>query len=557
MRFPRASGVLLHPTSLPGRFGIGDLGQSSHEFVAFLQHAGQRWWQILPLGPTGSGNSPYQSHSSFAGNPHLISPEGLVAEGWLPRTELEDPPEFDPERVLYARVGRFKSRLLRRAFASFSLSEPAFLEFEERESAWLEDFALFMAVKQHTKGLPWFEWEPELVRRKASALQRWRGKLDREINYHKFVQFVFEKQWNELRGKCAEAGVKLIGDIPIFVAHDSADVWSRPDLFFLDRVGRPTVVAGVPPDYFSKTGQLWGNPLYRWEVHQREGFAWWMERIGSLLNRVDLIRIDHFRGFEAYWEVPGRARTAVNGRWVPGPGASFFEALQERYPELPLIAEDLGVITPAVDQLRDQFQLPGMRVLQFGFATDSEAQKHLPHRYIPHCVAYTGTHDNDTAVGWLTSQHVASTQSADEIAAERAYALRYVSSRGGDFSWQMIRLVLGSVADTVIVPLQDVLGLDSRARMNIPGKPKGNWEWRFRSSQLSAAVKDTLAELTATYARWNGAIPAAFDPHATPLPPGPRLRRAREQPVRGNSVAGTGSSRPGQSGKKTSAIADR
>ncbi len=316
-----------------------------------------------------------------------------------------------------------------------------------------------------------------------------------------------------LRKRCAEKSVYLIGDIPIFVAHDSADVWSRPDLFFLDAQGRTTVQAGVPPDYFSQTGQLWGNPLYRWEAHQKEGFAWWIDRLAALLKWVDRIRVDHFRGFEAYWEVNGKAKTAEKGRWVEAPGTAFFKALQQRFVDLPLIAEDLGLITPQVEALRDEFGLPGMRVLQFGFSSSAADEKHLPHEFIPHCLVYTGTHDNDTTRGWLLSKHAQTTLSAEQVRTERAYALRYLASTGKEFHWDMIRLAISSIAEIAIIPLQDTLGLDSSARMNIPGKAEGNWGWRFRAGQLTAKVKDRLASLTALYSRWNGAAPARFDPH--------------------------------------------
>jgi 4-alpha-glucanotransferase len=424
-----------------------------------------------------------------------------------------------------------------------------------------------MALKEESGGSPWFAWESDLIARKSSALARCRDRLATSMRYHQFIQYVFYGQWKSLRKRCAESNIGLIGDIPIFVAHDSADVWARPDLFFLDKKGRPTCVSGVPPDFFSRTGQLWGNPLYRWDVHEQEGFAWWINRLNVLLGQVDMIRIDHFRGLEAYWEVPGKAKTAVNGRWVPGPGAAFFRALQHRFVDLPLIAEDLGMITPAVEALRDQFQLPGMRILQFGFNSSLDGEKHLPHRFVPHCLVYTGTHDNDTAVGWLKSAQVQSTQSAAEVQAERAYALRYLGTSGDEFHWDMIRLAFSSIADIAIVPHQDILGLDSRARMNIPGKAEGNWSWRFRTDQLSDGLKQRLADLTATYSRWNGTPPDRLDPHHVPATGRENLRpksigevmagrRRRGQVKTGTKVtppAGSASNKRGPSHTKVKA----
>jgi 4-alpha-glucanotransferase len=519
MRSPRSSGVLVHPSSLPGKFGIGDLGPQARTLVDFLAETGQRWWQLLPLGPTAGMNSPYQSLCSFAGNPLLISPEWMVERGWLAPRDLPARPGLPGDRVDFPGVSRLKETLLRRAFDQAPDDDPAMGSFVSENAGWLDDYALFMALKGESRGKPWFQWPPELVGRKSSALARWRLRLASEVRFHQFVQFLFDMQMKELRKYCSEKAIGLIGDVPIFVAHDSADVWARPDLFYLDRRGHPTYVAGVPPDYFSATGQLWGNPLYRWDVHAAEGYAWWIERIAALLRQVDMIRIDHFRGFEAYWEVPGSAKTAAKGRWVPGPAAAFFHALQKRFADLPLIAEDLGLITPAVRALRDEFDLPGMRVLQFGFDASAEAEEHLPHRYVAHCVAYTGTHDNDTTVGWITSRHVHTTQSREVVGAERAYALRYAGTTSvRDFHWDMIRLALASVADIAIIPMQDILGLDSRARMNVPGEPEGNWAWRYLAEQLTQEAKARLANMTAVYSRWNGTPPKALDPHHVPDP---------------------------------------
>jgi 4-alpha-glucanotransferase len=518
MRLPRASGVLLHPTSLPGRHGIGDLGAEAHAFVDFLAATGQRYWQMLPVGPTGFGNSPYQSHSSFAGNPLLIDLEDLVERGWLAPEACRDHPPLPADRVDFDAVAALKDRLLHQAFEGFKRKgkDPHLEEFKHANGIWLDDYAFYHALKDAHGGLPWFEWEPGLLARDASACDLWRDRVADAVGYHEFVQFVFELQWQKLRAACREKGLMFIGDLPIFVAHDSADVWARPELFYLDERRRPLVVAGVPPDYFSETGQLWGNPLYRWDVHAADDYGWWVERLRLLLGRVDIVRIDHFRGFEGYWEIPAGAETAASGKWVPGPGRGFFESLRRRLGSLPLIAEDLGMITPAVEALRDEFGLPGMRVLQFGFGPDAGADKELPHGFVPHCVAYTGTHDNDTTKGWFTRADVATTQSPEEIEAERTFALRYLDTGGDEIHWDMIRLLFGSVADTVIVPLQDILGLDSRARMNLPGTAEGNWTWRFQKDQLDRRTAERLAEKTAIYSRWNGALPEGMNPRKDP-----------------------------------------
>jgi 4-alpha-glucanotransferase len=518
MRLPRASGVLLHPTSLPGRQGIGDLGPEAQAFVDLLAATGQRWWQTLPLGPTGSGNSPYQSHSSFAGNPLLIDVQDLVQRGWLtPEAALIDP-RLRVDHVDFDAVAALKQGSLRLAFEGFKAKgdDPHFEEFITANRAWLDDYVFYQSLKDVHGGLPWYQWERELIERKPAALARWRERLIEGTRYHEFVQYAFESQWQTLREHCKKQGVMLIGDLPIFVAHDSADVWANLELFYLDERGQPLVVAGVPPDYFSETGQLWGNPLYRWDAHAADDYAWWATRLRFLLGRVDIVRIDHFRGFEAYWEIPAGSETAAPGRWVEGPGSKFFEALRRRLGNLPLIAEDLGLITPGVEALRDEFSLPGMRVLQFGFAADAGADKHLPHRLPHHCVVYTGTHDNDTTLGWFTSTHVATTQSWDEILAERAFARRYMNTKGDEIHWDMIRLAFSSVADTAIIPLQDILGLDNRARMNLPGKAEGNWGWRFRPGQIDRRAHDQLAELTAVFSRWNGAVPPHLDPRYCP-----------------------------------------
>lgn len=495
MRLPRSSGILLHPTSLPGRFGIGDLGNEAYQFVDFLVGAGQKLWQIMPLGPTGYGDSPYQSFSSFAGNPLLISPELLAEEGLLSQSDLDTVPDFPEGRVDYGPVIAFKQALLRRAYERFQAQaaptrRAAFRAFCRRHAAWLDDFALFMALKEAHRGTVWSSWEKDIASRQPEALQAWTQKLADSIEAHKFAQYLFFTQWLALKDYANAFGIRIIGDIPIFVAYDSADVWAHPELFYLDENGQPTVVAGVPPDFFSETGQLWGNPLYRWEVLAQDGYAWWIERVRATLRLVDIIRLDHFRGFEGYWEVPFGEPTAVKGRWVKGPGAALFQALQDALGPLPIIAEDLGVITPEVEAIRDQFDFPGMKVLQFAFAT-TPADPFLPHNFLRNCVVYTGTHDNDTTLGWF--------QTAPP--AERAFALKYTGSTGEEFNWDLIRLALASVADTAIIPLQDVLGIGSEGRMNLPGRASGNWAWRYLPGSLTPEIQERLRELTEIYGR--------------------------------------------------------
>lgn len=514
MELPRACGILLHPTSLPGRYGIGDLGPEAHRFLDWLAETGQTWWQTLPLGPVGYGGSPYQSPSSFAGNPLLISLDRLAERGWLDPKELAALPDVPPGRVDYDDAARRKEEWLRRAFRGFVAAgnDPGFDAFWNEHRAWLDDYVFFQALRDAHNGAPWYEWEPELVHRRPETLARWRDRVAEGIRYHEFVQYAFETQWQELRTAGKERGIRFIGDVPIFVAHDSADVWAHPDLYHLDDHGRPTIMAGVPPDFFSEDGQLWGNPLYNWEAHKRDGFAWWLLRLRSLLGRVDVVRIDHFRGFEAFWAVPAGSKTAATGEWLPAPGRQFFQAVREELGTVPLIAEDLGIITPEVEALRDDFGMPGMVVIQFGFDADPDMEKYLPHRYIRHCIAYTGTHDNDTTYGWHHSQEVTTTQPREEVEGARAFARRYANSDGSEIHWDMMRVLFASVADTVIIPMQDVLGLDSDARMNFPGKAQGNWSWRFRPEQVDRRVTDRLAELTALFGRWNGPIPPERNP---------------------------------------------
>jgi 4-alpha-glucanotransferase len=506
MNFPRASGILLHPTSLPGPYGVGDMGPEAYKFVDFLVAAGQTIWQVLPLGPTGYGDSPYACYSAFAGNTLLISPEQLVADGLLAASDLADLPVFSPESVDFTAIHDFKDALLRRAFARFKQADdaklqPAFVEFCERETAWLDDYALFRALKDAQGGVAWNDWEPALVRRDPASLAGARRELSTEIEAQKFYQFLFFRQWFALKAVCNRRGIKVVGDIPIFVAHDSADVWTNPDQFKLNEDGTPIVVAGVPPDYFSLTGQLWGNPLYNWERMRADGFKWWLERVAATLHTVDIVRIDHFRGFAACWEIPGGDKTAERGRWVTAPGRELFTAIHQALGELPIIAEDLGVITPDVEALRDDFGFPGMRILQFGFSSDSKNMD-LPHNYHKNVVVYTGTHDNDTAVGWFQSVAGAgSTRDAEQIEREKEFCLKYLGTNGTEIHWDFIRAVLASVANTAVVPLQDVLGLGTAARMNLPNSISGNWAWRMKPGVLTEQIAKRLRDLTTVYGR--------------------------------------------------------
>jgi 4-alpha-glucanotransferase len=498
MSFPRSSGILLHPTSLPGRFGIGDLGTEALLFLDFLAGSKQIWWQVLPLGPTGYGDSPYQSFSAFAGNPLLISPDRLVEQGLLYFSDLKNAPAFPRDKVDYGPVIDFKMALLKRSFENFkAVARPDIQEefeiFCRDNSAWLEDFALFMALKEAHGGAAWYTWEPDIAARQPDAVWRWSQVQADAIQRHRYLQYQFFKQWATLKRAANERGIRFIGDIPIFVAHDSTDVWANPELFYLDTAGQPTIVAGVPPDYFSETGQLWGNPLYRWDVLKANGYAWWIDRVKATLATVDVARMDHFRGFEAYWEVPAAEKTAIHGRWVKGPGADLFHALRFAFKvhHLPIIAEDLGIITPEVVALRDQFELPGMKILQFAFS-GGVAKMEAPYMYPRNCVVYTGTHDNDTALGWFN------TSSAPE---ERELALKYLGTDGHEFNWDFIRLALSSVADLAVIPLQDALGLDTEARMNYPSRAGGNWGWRYVPSALTPEIRGRLAEMIEIYGR--------------------------------------------------------
>ncbi|MDD4736995.1 MAG: 4-alpha-glucanotransferase [Kiritimatiellae bacterium] len=499
----RNSGVLLHPTSLPGPYGLGEIGPEAYRFADVLNEMGQGLWQMLPLGPTSYGDSPYQSPSTFAGNHLLISLDLLVKDGLLSPDKPAKLPEFPLTHVDYGWVIPERMQILRSVCRTFSRKaseavQKRFNRFCRHNAYWLDDYALFMAIKEAHGNGPFVEWPTELIRREETALAKARTKYKTPIRDVKIMQFLFHDQWERLRKYCAEKGVQIVGDIPIFVAHDSADVWAHPELFYVDEdTGRLQVQAGVPPDYFSATGQLWGNPLYRWEAHQSTGYAWWMQRLRKVFEMVDIVRIDHFRGFEAYWEVPADAENAINGQWVKGPNHHLFTVLRDQMGTLPIIAEDLGVITPEVERLRDDFELPGMNILQFAFGNDEKAEAFRPHNYKPNSVAYTGTHDNDTTVGWFNSQPGPnSTRSANDIARERATVLDYLRTSGDQIEWDMISLASRSQANTAIAPLQDIMGLGSEARMNTPGKPDGNWQWRFSWDMLPEEKRTRLRAIS-------------------------------------------------------------
>ncbi len=506
MEYERASGVLLHPTSFPGPYGIGDLGAEAYRFVDFLAQTGQKLWQILPLAPTGYGDSPYAAFSAFAGNPLLISPDLLREQNLLTGEDLQDLPTFSASKIEFGPLIEWKMALLRHSFEHFKQAandqfKAELAQFEQNNAEWLEDFALFMAVKQAHGGITWSDWETDIVLRRPAALSEWREKEADEIAFQKYNQFLFFRQWFNLKQYANERNIKVIGDVPIFVAYDSADVWAHPELFYLDQHGHSTLVAGVPPDYFSATGQYWGNPLYRWDVLAASGYEWWIKRFQQAFQVIDILRLDHFRGFEAFWEIPANPeQSAVNGQWVKGPGSAFFEAIQAAIGERPIIAEDLGVITPEVVAIRRAAGLPGMRVIQFAFgAFDTDAtDPYLPHNFEQNIVVYTGTHDNDTTAGWFS----AATQ------LERESVLNYLDLppdspiSPAEIAWKMVRLAWGSVANLAIVPLQDLLGLGSEARMNTPGRADGNWGWRYQPDSLSDELRARLTNITLIFARY-------------------------------------------------------
>ena len=494
----RASGILLHPTSLPSKYGIGDLGKQAYNFIDFLSASSQQVWQILPIGPTGFGNSPYLSYSALAGNHLLISLEKLVENELLSQADLESLPEYPLDRVDFDLVIQTKRPLLDKASQNFKTKaskkqQKEFEEFCTTHTYWLEDYALFMAIKEHLKDASWHTWDEDIARRKPEAIKKWSDRLSSQIYFYKFTQFEFFTQWKSLKQYANKLGIKIFGDIPIYVAHDSVDVWANSDIFCLDpKTGEPASMAGVPPDYFSATGQLWGNPVYNWKKLQETNFQWWVQRIEGMLDYVDIMRIDHFRAFEAYWAVPQGETTAIEGKWVKAPGEAFFNVLKQDLGELPIVAEDLGVITPEVEALRDKFSFPGMKILQFAFDSD-RANPFLPFNFHNrNCVVYTGTHDNNTTIGWFEAR---SPEDNDRI----IDYLGCICPEG--IHWSLIRLAMGSVANLSIFPIQDVFGLGANAKMNLPGTVEENWTWRYRKEALCQEFIDRLKHLTYLYGR--------------------------------------------------------
>jgi 4-alpha-glucanotransferase len=497
MQIERSAGILLHPTSLPGKFGIGDLGPESYKFIDFMKSAGQTLWQVFPLGPTGYGDSPYQSFSTFAGNPLLISPELLYNDGLLEHNDIEHTPSFEPHKIDFGNLIKYKTSLLRKAYNRFinsnKNSDEDFIRFCNINNYWLDDFSLFMSVKEFHNGVAWPEWEETIAFRKGNAVEKWKEKLYDEVNYYKFIQFIFDKQWNNLKEYVHKSGIKIIGDLPIFIAYDSSDLWSNKEQFTVRKDGSLEFVAGVPPDYFSATGQLWGNPLYKWKVMEKDNFHWWLKRISKLLEMVDIIRIDHFRGLDAYWEIPGGAETAIKGRWVKAPGEKLFSTIKKNLGELPIIAEDLGVITPSVEALRDKFEFPGIKILQFAFGENME-KKFLPHNHIKNCIVHTGSHDNETTRGFFESEK-------EKRSGIYEWAQNYLNYYGDNIVFELIKTVYASVSNIVVIPMQDMLNLGNEARMNMPSTLGGNWVWRFTWDQIHSNLAITYREMTRLYER--------------------------------------------------------
>jgi 4-alpha-glucanotransferase len=495
MKIERSAGVLLHPTSLPGKFGIGDLGPDAFRFIDFLKQAGQTLWQVLPLGPTGYGDSPYQCFSAFAGNPLLISPELLLREGLLSENDISPLNDDNPHKIDYGRVIDCKYILLRKAFQTFDTmfkySNKEFHDFCNKENYWLDDYSLFMSVKQYHENVSWTQWEHSIVARKN--IPEWKAKLAGEIEFQKFIQFIFHKQWKEVRWYAHQNGIKIIGDLPIFVAYDSADVWANKELFTIREDGSLESVAGVPPDYFSATGQLWGNPLYRWKKMAKDNYAWWKKRISKLLESVDVVRIDHFRGFDAYWKIPGDATTAINGEWMKGPGEKFFNAIKKELGELPIIAEDLGIITDSVEKLRDEFDFPGIKILQFALGEYGD-NKFLPHNYVKNCVVHTGSHDNETTRGFLESER-------QKNSGIYEWAQKYLDYYGDNMTFELIRTAYGSAANICVIPMQDILNLGNDARMNYPSTLGGNWNWRFSWNQITDELAPEYKQMALLFDR--------------------------------------------------------
>ncbi len=507
MNLPRSSGILLHPTSLSSTYGIGDFGPEACSFADALYAAGQTLWQVLPLGPVGSGNSPYQSFSAFAGDPLFISLDRLLEDGLLSKQDVTSIPDFPKDSVDYEAVRKWKLPLLVKAYRNFGRERRhQFKQFCADHALWLEDYALFVAL-QSKFGLDrnWTDWDKSLVRRNPAALAQAREELSDEVECQKFLQFLFYSQWDALRSYCSSLGIRIMGDIPIYVSQNSADVWAHPKQFLLDENGRPTFVSGVPPDYFSETGQLWGNPIYNWEEMTRSGFEWWINRFRGTFRLYDVLRVDHFRGFEAFWQVPATEKTAVNGEWVKAPGEKLFKTVTAELGQLEIVAENLGVITPEVEALREKFGFPGMAILQFAFGIEGQAASYRPHNLIREIVAYTGTHDNDTTMGWWESAGGDSTRTQDDIRREKEFTLKYLGDGDEQMNWKMIRALQGSVAQIAVTPMQDVLGLGNEARMNKPGVATGNWGWRMLPGAFTPEIQQKLHEFAEVFER----IPAS------------------------------------------------
>lgn len=499
MRFTRESGILLHPTSLPSKYGIGDLGQSAYEFVDFLVRSKQRLWQMLPVGPVGFGESPYQSFSAFAGNDLLISIDALQEAGLLKKIDLIDLPAFDCQKVQFQQVKECKGRLFRKAFCSFvQKDKPSdFDDFLSSNEKWLKDYTLFMAVKTRFGMRAWNEWDEDISKRTPEALARYAKELDYEIRYQEFLQYYFFKQWKSLKSYANSKGIKLVGDLPIFISNDSSDAWARRELFEIDELGNPIKVAGVPPDFFSATGQYWGNPHYRWDVMEQDDFLWWRDRFEMLMSMIDVIRIDHFRGFEAYWEIDGKETTAENGQWVKAPGDKLFRTIEKHLGKLPIIVEDLGVITPEVEALKNAFDFPGMKILQFTFGKGSE-ERFLPHNYEENSVVYTGTHDNNTTVGWYEDSLQTEPEAIEQM--KKYFGMENEASTQ-EVCWKLIEIAFQCNSVIAIIPMQDLLCLGKEARMNIPSTIGNNWDWRLQKDHMAAEIESKLKELSEIHNR--------------------------------------------------------
>lgn len=499
MSFSRRCGILLHPTSLPSSYGIGDLGKEAYRFVDFLKNSNQSYWQILPLGTVGFGESPYQSFSAFAGNPLIISIDKLIEKGYLSKSDVQGTPKFDKDKVQFNTVKVYKEKLLRNAFKSFINNIPDdYSDFCKKNSIWLDDFGFFMAIKDYYKGIAWYEWDEKIAKRDEAEIKKYLKLLDEDVEYHKFLQYVFFNQWYELKKYANTFGISIIGDIPLFISNDSSDAWVHPELFHIDKNGFALKIAGVPPDYFSETGQFWGNPHYRWDVMEKNDYKWWRERFEATYELVDIIRIDHFRGFESYWEIPGSDTTAVNGKWVKGPGSKFFKILKQYLGDVSIIAEDLGFITEEVNNLKNEFGFPGMKILHFTFGAGSE-ERFLPHNYEENSVVYTGTHDNDTTIGWYTKL---SKTDPDSVSKMKDYLGIEEDISGEEFCWLLIEVAYKSKSNTTIIPMQDILCLGTEARMNIPSTIGNNWVWRYRNEMLTDKLSERLSNLTVKYNRF-------------------------------------------------------